>query len=65
MLGSSGASSREIGPHMASTAAAVAPQAKAAFWKLKGVYKWRTVAPYVTKVTVRFDPAGSGTSGVR
>lgn len=41
------------------------PPAKAAFWKLGGVYKWITIAPYIKSVAVTFDPVDSEVSGVR
>jgi hypothetical protein len=47
------------------TAAAAAAPARAAFWKLRGVYKWATVAPYVTNVAVSFDPAHNAITGLR
>ncbi len=41
------------------------PPAKAAFWKLRGVFKWKSVAPYVKGVTVQFDPIDSTVGGLR
>ncbi len=48
-----------------SAEAIAAAVANPKFWKLKGVYKWVTVAPYISKIHVTFDPASPHAMGLR